>query len=81
MAIGTYNRKYNNFILVGDFNCEECEPSLDMFLNDHNAKNLVKEKTCFKNILNPTCIDLIIKTPVLQILKLFPLDYQTFIRW
>ena len=28
------------------------------FLEDNNLKNIVKDKTCFKNALNPSCIDL-----------------------
>ena len=30
------------------------------FLNAYNAKNIVKNKTCFKSIENPSCVDLII---------------------
>ena len=30
------------------------------FLDERNAKNLVKEKTCFKSMTNPICIDLLI---------------------
>ena len=30
------------------------------FLNVYNLKNLVDQKTCFKNPDNPTCIDLIL---------------------
>ena len=30
------------------------------FLNAYNLKNLVHQKTCFKNPDNPTCIDLIL---------------------
>ena len=28
--------------------------------HDYNAKNIVKEKTCFKNIENPSCINVIV---------------------
>ena len=28
------------------------------FLYEHNSKNLVKDKTCFKSLENPSCIDL-----------------------
>ena len=45
-------------MLVGDFNAEESEPSLSQFLYEYNAKKSVKENTCFKNELNPSCIDL-----------------------
>ena len=47
-------------MLVGDFNAEESEPCLSQFLYEYNAKNIVKENTCFKNALNPSCIDLFI---------------------
>jgi len=29
-------------------------------MNQYNAKNLVRDKTCFKNIENPSCVDLFI---------------------
>ena len=47
-------------MLVGDFNAEESEPYLSRFLYEYNAKNIVKENTCFKNVLNPSYIDLFI---------------------
>ena len=50
--------KHDKFILVCDFNVEESEPCLSQFLYECNAKNIVKESTCFKNALNPSCIDL-----------------------
>ena len=46
-------------MLVGDFIAEESEPCLSQFLYEYNAKN-IKENTCFKNALNPSCIDLFI---------------------
>ena len=51
---------YDKFLLAGDFNMEEDEEELHNFLYERNAKNLVKEKTCFKSITNPSCIDLFI---------------------
>ena len=39
---------------------QENEIILPEFLNAYNAKNIVKTKTCFKSIENPTCVDLII---------------------
>ena len=44
-------------MLVCDFNAEESEPCLSQFLYEYNAKNSVKENTCFKNALNPSCND------------------------
>ena len=37
---------------------EESEPCVSQFLYEYNAKNIVKESTCFKIVLNPSCIDL-----------------------
>ena len=49
-------------MLVGDFNAEESKSCLSQFLYEYNAKNIVKENTCFKNAWNPSYIDpLIIK--------------------
>ena len=45
-------------LLVGDFNAEEREACLMDFMYQYDLKNLVKEKTCFKSIENPSCIDL-----------------------
>ena len=41
---------------MGDFNSE---PAISGFCEIYNTKNIIKEKTCFKNPENPTCIDLI----------------------
>ena len=34
--------------------------NMSNFLNTYNLKNIVKQKTCFKNPDRPTCIDLIL---------------------
>lgn len=51
---------YDNFILLGDFNCETSEHPLEDFCQVYSCTNLIKEKTCFKNPQNPSCIDLIL---------------------
>ena len=52
---------YDNFILAGDFNAEEWEPCLkSSFMFEYDIYCLVKDKTCFKNPDNPSCIDLFI---------------------
>ena len=42
------------------FNAEESVDTLAYFLNCHNASNLVRDKTCFKSLSNPSCINLIV---------------------
>ena len=50
----------DNLILIGDFNVEPEEENMLDFLNIYNLKNLVKQKACYKNPDNPSCIDLIL---------------------
>ena len=45
---------------MGDFNSEMSEEPMKEFCEIFNLKNLVKEPTCYKSTLNPTCIDLMI---------------------
>ena len=52
-----YSSKYENFIVIGDFNAEMTNNYLEEFCASCNLKNLIKEPTCFKNIDNPTLID------------------------
>ena len=56
-ALDIYSN-YEKVLLTGDFNSEITEPCMDSFLYQHDMTSLVKEKTCFKSITNPTCIDL-----------------------
>ena len=57
LTLGVYSN-YEKFLLAGDFNVEERELFVREFLYEYNAKNLVKQNTCFKNIGNPSCIDI-----------------------
>ena len=59
-ALDSLNSNYEKFLLVGDFNSEDHETEITNFLNNYEAKNLVKQKTCLKNISNPSCIVLFI---------------------
>ena len=49
-----------NFILMGDFNVEPNDANMKNCCQIYGCKNIVKDKTCFKNPINPTWIDLII---------------------
>ena len=53
-------KTYENILLLGDFNSEKREDAMQEFCNVYNLKNLVKESTCFKNVDNPSCIDLVL---------------------
>ena len=58
--LDNYSSKYDNFILLGDFNSEPTESAVRDFCEIYSCKNLIKDNTCFKNPSKPSCIDLII---------------------
>ena len=41
--------KYDNFMLLGDFNAEPNDAAVSDFCDIYDVKNLIKHKTCFKN--------------------------------
>ena len=55
-----YSSKYDNFILLGDLNSQPTESAVRDFCEIYSYKNLIKDNTCFKNLLKPSCMDLII---------------------
>ena len=55
-----FSSKYDNFIILGDLNSESCEQPILDFCHVYNCQNIIKDKTCFKNPQNPSCIDLIL---------------------
>ena len=59
-CLDAFSSSYDRFLLVGDFNAEDSEETVFNFLEKHNAENIVKDKTCFKSLNNPSCIDLFI---------------------
>ena len=52
--------KYENIIMLGDFNSEMCEDAMQVFYSTYSFNSLVKDPTCFKSSSNPSCIDLIL---------------------
>ena len=44
-------------MLIGYFNAEISDLHLEIFFCEYVVKSLSKEKTCFKRISNPNCID------------------------
>ena len=49
---------YEKVILTGGFNAQQSECVFDSVFFQHDLTHLVKEGTCYKNPLNPSCIDL-----------------------
>ena len=64
IMMGDFNCDVDHIIMMGDFNCDvdnkhENNKILN-FCESFSLTNIVKEPTCFKNPIKPTCIDLII---------------------
>ena len=53
--------QYENFVLMSNFNVEPNDVTMTNFYQIYGCKNIVKDKTCLKNLINPTCFELIIK--------------------
>ena len=57
-ALDVYSKKYENILLMGDFNVDVKETNMKVFCNQHKLKALNEERTCFKNFNNHSYIDL-----------------------
>ena len=54
-----YCRQYENFILIGDFNCEIGDDVINDSVDSYELASLVRSPTCFKSD-SPPCIDFIL---------------------
>ena len=52
--------RYENLLLLGDFNVEPTTTTVSDFREIYNFKNIIKDNTCFKNLSALTCIHLMI---------------------
>ena len=59
-SLDLYLGNYERFIMIGDFNVCDTDQILKDFNQQYSCKNVVKDPTCYKNINNPSTIDLII---------------------
>ena len=64
-----YSSKYENVLILGDFNADIEEKHVKCFCDNYNLKSLIKQPTCYKNPDNPTCVD--------QLLTNAPLSFQS----
>ena len=62
--LDTHMPKFDNFLLLGDFNSEPHEFSMSEFCDTYNLQNLITEPTCFKNPHNPSSIDLMLTNKI-----------------
>ena len=59
-ALDEFSTKYENIILLGDFNVCIDDETMRNFCNSYSLNSSIKQPTCFKNSENPSCIDLIL---------------------
>ena len=59
-VLDSLSARYENFILIGDFNAEESDTTIKDFCDIYGVKNLIKDATSFENPDKPKCIDLML---------------------
>ena len=52
--------QYDNIIIVGNFNTEIGQNSMNGFCDRYTLSSVIKEPACYKNPANPSCIDFIL---------------------
>ena len=55
--LALYSSKYENFIVLGDFNVGMDNSDMTLFCDACDLKCLIKEPTCYRNLENPSYID------------------------
>ena len=58
-SLGFYSDKYENILVLGDFNMTDKDNALSPLIDGHLLYSMIKEQTCFKNTPG-RCIDLIL---------------------
>lgn len=56
--LDSFSSKYENVLLMGDFNMEPMERNYEWFYGLKYLKNLVRVPTSSKNSEKPTCVDI-----------------------
>ena len=56
-ALDKYIKSYDKCLLAGDFNAEVSETKMENFLETFGLSSLIHEKTFYKSLINPSCID------------------------
>ena len=55
-----YLTKYENLLLLGDWNSAVTEERMKEFCETYNLVNLIKDPTCYKSVDNPSSIDIML---------------------
>ena len=59
-ALDAFSTKYESIILPGDFNVCVDDETMRNSCNSYSLNSRIKQPTCFKNLENPSYIDLIL---------------------
>ena len=59
-GVDAYCNKSENITIIGNFTVDVKEVSLHLLCNQYKLKSLNKDPTCYKNIDNSSCIDLLL---------------------
>ena len=59
-AVDSLSSKYEFFFIIGDFNALASDTFVKDFCHTLSFKHLINKPTCFKNLINPKCIDLML---------------------
>ena len=59
-SLDTHSTKYENIVLLGDFNACVDDEALKTFCKSYSFNSLFKQPTCFKNPKSFSCIDLML---------------------
>ena len=54
------SHNYENLLMISDFNAQEADCSVKDSCDFYSFNHLVKEPTCYKNLVNPKCNDLML---------------------
>ena len=57
-SLDLYLSQYHNIIIIGDFDTEVGETSMNAFRGRYNLSSLIKKPTCYKSPANFSCITL-----------------------
>ena len=58
--LALHSSRYENFMIIGDFNVEANNSAMSVFSDTYNLKSLIKKSACSKNPNKPSCIDLML---------------------
>ena len=59
-AVDSLSSKQENVLITGELNAQASNTSVKDLCDIYSLKHLIKEQTCYKNCINPKCINLML---------------------